>query len=368
MNVSIEDMDFVIGDEAMKAPQSFTRSYPIRHGQIDNWDHMERYWEHCIYKYMKCNPEDHAFLLTEPPLNAPENREYTAEIMFETFNVSGLYIAVQAVLALAASFPDPQSSQRILSGTVVDSGDGVTHVIPVVDGYVIGSAIKHIPVAGRDVTQFIQQFMRDRETNIPPEDAMLVAQKVKEQYGYVCKDVAKEFFRYDNDPDKFIKKMIMAHSVTGKPYTVDVGYERFLGAEVFFNPDIFSADFTTPLPNVVDETIQNCPIDVRRSLYKNVVLSGGTTMFKDFPRRLQRDLKRLVDHRTQVSDERSGHTSQKVDVEVISNHYQRFAVWFGGSMVGCTDDFYTVCHTKADYEEYGPSIARHNRTFASASA
>lgn len=78
---------------------------------------------------------------------------------------------------------------------------------------------------------------------------------------------------------------------------VDVGYERFLGPEIFFSPEIFSSEFTVPLPNVVDETIQACPIDTRRPLYKNIVLSGGSTMFKDFGRRIQRDVKRLSDGR-----------------------------------------------------------------------
>jgi actin-related protein 3 len=82
--------------------------------------------------------------------------------------------------------------------------------------------------------------------------------------------------------------------MTGAPYTCDVGYERFLGPEVFFNPEIFSSDFITPLPDVVDDCIIRCPIDVRRNLYKNIVLSGGTTMFKDFGRRLQRDIKKKV--------------------------------------------------------------------------
>jgi len=75
--------------------------------------------------------------LTEPPLNTPDNREYTAEIMFETFNVPGLYIAVQAVLALCASLltkQDASGKQAGVTGTVIDSGDGVTHIIPVVSG------------------------------------------------------------------------------------------------------------------------------------------------------------------------------------------------------------------------------------------
>lgn len=93
---------------------------------------MERFLEQCIFKYLRAEPEDHHFLLTEPPLNTPENREYIAEIMFESFNVPGLYIAVQAVLALAASWTSRAIEDRTLTGIVVDSGDGVTHVIPVV--------------------------------------------------------------------------------------------------------------------------------------------------------------------------------------------------------------------------------------------
>jgi actin-related protein 3 len=128
---------------------------------------------------------------------------------------------------------------------------------------------------------------------------------------------------------------------TGLPYTCDVGYERFLGPEVFFNPEIFSSDFTTPLPDVVDEAIVRCPIDVRRGLYKNIVLSGGTTMFKDFGKRLQRDIKKNVDARMTANISRLGNLVRDapppaVDVNVISHPMQRYAVWFGGSMLAST--------------------------------
>lgn len=99
---------------------------------VEDWDLMEKFLEQCIFKYLRAEPEDHYFLLTEPPLNTPENREYIAEIMFESFNVPGLYIAVQAVLALAASWASRSIEERTLTGIVIDSGDGVTHVIPVV--------------------------------------------------------------------------------------------------------------------------------------------------------------------------------------------------------------------------------------------
>merc|ERR1712137_1508905 len=78
---TIEDLDFFIGNEAMANSKTYATKNPIKHGQIENWTNMEQFWEQCIFKYLRCEPEDHHFLLTEPPLNAPENREYTAEIM-----------------------------------------------------------------------------------------------------------------------------------------------------------------------------------------------------------------------------------------------------------------------------------------------
>ena len=95
--------DFYIGDEADTV--GYAAKYPIRHGVVEDWDLMERFWEQCIFKYLRAEPEDHYFLLTEPPLNTPENREYTAEIMFESFNVPGLYIAVQVRISLLTLIP-----------------------------------------------------------------------------------------------------------------------------------------------------------------------------------------------------------------------------------------------------------------------
>jgi actin-related protein 3 len=103
--------------------------------------------------------------------------------MFGSFNVPGLYIAVQAVLALAASWTSGQVGEHTLTGIVIDSGDGVTHVIPVAEGYVIGSCIKHIPIAGRDITYFIQQLLREREVGIPPEQSLETAKAIKVKTG-----------------------------------------------------------------------------------------------------------------------------------------------------------------------------------------
>ncbi|GMH26091.1 hypothetical protein Nepgr_027934 [Nepenthes gracilis] len=359
------DVDFLIGDEAIARSRSssiYNLKYPIKNGQVDDWDGMERFWQQCIFNYLRCDPEDHYFLLTESPLTAPESREYTGEIMFETFNVPGLHMAVQPVLALAAGYT---TSKCEMTGVVVDVGDGGTHVVPVAEGYVIGSSIKSIPISGRDVTLFVQRLMRERGENIPPEDSFEVARKVKEMYCYTCSDIVKEFNKHDKEPAKYIKQWKGTKPKTGASYSCDIGYERFLGPEVFFNPEIYSSDFTTPLPAVIDACIQTAPIDTRRALYKNVVLSGGSTIFKDFHRRLERDLKKIVDARVLASEARLGRElkSHPVEVNVVSHHIQRYAVWFGGSVLASTPEFYAVCHTKAEYEEHGASICRANPVF-----
>lgn len=377
----MSDLDFYIGYEAQKRAANYSLNYPIGHGIVENWDNMEKLWQRCLFKYLKCEPENHYVMLTEPPMNPPENRELAAEIMFETFNVPGLYMAVQAVLSLTAAWTTLQYSKKELSpldlkkkltGCVIDSGDGVTHVVPVAEGYVIGTSIRHIPVAGRDVSEFVQQNLKDRHEPIPPEDLKLVAQKIKEQFCYTCKDVVKEFQKYDKDPSMF-RKFSGIHSKSKKPWECTVGYERFLGPEVFFSPEIFRPEFPSPLSQVVDEVIVSSPIDCRRPLYNNIVLSGGSTMFKDFGKRLQRDIKRLVDGRLKRNMQKMGITREedkprsiKVDVASHTAKMQRYAVWLGGSIMASHPEFYKVCHTKADYDEQGPRIARFNVAFNAA--
>ncbi|KAI4792926.1 hypothetical protein KUCAC02_033047, partial [Chaenocephalus aceratus] len=341
----------------------------IRHGVVEDWDLMEKFMEQIIFKYLRAEPEDHSFLM---------NREYLAEIMFETFNIPGLYIAVQVrnktfwnnylelrFLALAASWTSRQVGERTLTGVVIDSGDGVTHAIPVAEGYVIGSCIKHIPIAGRDITFFIQQLLRDREAGIPPEQSLETAKAIKERYCYICPDIVKEFSKFESDPGKWIKQYHGVNAVTKTDFNIDVGYERFLGPEIFFHPEFANPDFMQPISDIVDEVIQSCPIDVRRPLYKNIVLSGGSTMFRDFGRRVQRDLKRVVDARLKFSEELSGGRlkPKPMEVQVVTHHMQRYAVWFGGSMLASTPEFSQVCHSKKDYDEIGPSICRHNPVF-----
>ena len=212
----LNDLDFHTGYEADR--ELYRTVKPMNQGEVNDWDLYERYMEQIIFKYLRCEPEDHSFLLTEPPLNSPENREYTAEIMFESFNVPSLKIAVQAVLAMFAgnrikewkagniTYTNNETYED-LTGTIVDSGHGVTHIIPIIDGYVAGSHIEEMKIAGSNIDNMVYTLLKNREkNNLPSGDKDAISSKIKENYCYLTNDVAKEFQKYSNNPDKYIKQ------------------------------------------------------------------------------------------------------------------------------------------------------------------
>mmetsp|Transcript_9595 Transcript_9595/g.9378 ORF Transcript_9595/g.9378 Transcript_9595/m.9378 type:complete len:279 (-) Transcript_9595:462-1298(-) len=229
--VQFNDYDYFIGEEALKNSSTHKLTYVLNGGMIENWEQMEKYWHKSIFEYLRADPEEHYMVLTEPPMNTPENREQMAEIMFETFGVPGLFIGVQAVLALYAGvYASVDKSENIqgkdLTGTVVDSGDGVTHVIPIVHGYPISNNIKHIPIAGRDITKFVSDSLKTRKEKIPASDLREVSRIIKESNCYCAPDILKEHKKYDEkikDPEtgkwkqsKKFKKVSMTSPYSGK--------------------------------------------------------------------------------------------------------------------------------------------------------
>jgi len=137
-----------------------------------------------MFAHLRCDPTEHNFILTEPPMNTPENRELIAEIMFETFGVNGLYIGVQAILALFSNYGlrDNFRPTDTLNGCVLDIGDGVAHVIPVCDNYCVTSNIKSMPIAGSNITEFLLKTLRDRGEDLPINNRLEIIREIKENY------------------------------------------------------------------------------------------------------------------------------------------------------------------------------------------
>mmetsp|Transcript_7901 Transcript_7901/g.9049 ORF Transcript_7901/g.9049 Transcript_7901/m.9049 type:complete len:177 (+) Transcript_7901:734-1264(+) len=157
------------------------------------------------------------------------------------------------------------------------------------------------------------------------------------------------------------KKVSLTSPYSGKRIKCDLGYEAFMGPEVFFHPEFVKADYRESLDEIVDLAIVKSPLDNRLDLYKNIVLSGGSTLFKNFDKRLEQEVRRRVNTRYEAL----GILENAPEVKVSQNVVQQTAVWFGGSMLADKrDNFARIVSTKEQYDEWGPSIARHNPVFS----
>lgn len=184
------EKDYYIGDEAQQKRGVCKVKYPISHGIIEDWDDMKKIWSHTFFNEIRDPPEDHPVLLTEAPLNPKTNREMMTHIMFETFEVPAMYIQIQAVLSLYAA--------GRTTGIVVDSGDGVTHTVPIFEGYQIPHAIDKILLAGRDLTEYMVRILKDSGHNFESSAEKETVRDMKEKLCYVAEDYEAELAKAES--------------------------------------------------------------------------------------------------------------------------------------------------------------------------
>jgi len=322
--------EIYVGEEAQAKRGILKLSYPIEHGIVNDFDSMVKVWNHCMYNELRIDPIGQSVLLTEAPLNPKKNRERMVSEMFETFNVQRTYISIQAVLSL-------YSSGRT-TGIVADCGDGVAHYVPIYEGFGLKDSILRVNLAGRDLTERMATLLTERGIDLTSSAEKEIARDMKEKHAYVALDFDQEITEFNQNQ---ASKEVNYEMPDGK--VVTLGSERFRCPEAIFKPDLMSIE-AAGMHSSVNNSIQKCDIDVRKDLYHNIVCSGGTTLYKGLPERLQKEIDALTP------------TGGSVKPKVIAPAERKYSVWIGGSILSSLQTFESSWITREEYEESGAVI------------
>lgn len=321
--------DYFVGSQAEEKRESLILRHPVEHGIVEDWDDFEKVLRHTFTNELQVNPEGHNVLITETALNPKVNREKLTQLLFDTFNVPGLYVANTAVLSLY--------SAGKFTGVVVEIGDGVAHIVPVFDGSVLPHSIQRINLAGRDLTDYLIQILSERGLHLTTGAEREIVKEIKEKLCYVALDFDEELDASKTGSSKEANYEMPDGNV------ITIGSERFRTPEILFKPSLIGKEFGG-IHEQVHQAITKSDVDVRKDLYQNIVLSGGTTLFAGLPERLTKEVQKLAPQAT------------KSLVKVIAVPERKYCSWIGGSILSSISTFSSMWITKEEYQDAGPSI------------
>ncbi|KAJ8704088.1 hypothetical protein PYW07_013382 [Mythimna separata] len=322
--------ELFVGPRAEEHRGLLSIKYPMEHGIVTDWNDMERVWNYIYSKdQLSTFSEEHPVLLTEAPLNPRRNREKAAEVFFETFNVPALFLSMQAVLSLYAT--------GRTTGVVLDSGDGVTHSVPIYEGFAMPHSIMRVDVAGRDVTRYLRLLLRKEGVNLRTSAELEIVKAIKERACYLSPNPLKE------ETLETERAQYTLPDGTG----LEIGPARFRAPEVLFRPDLIGEE-CEGLHEVLMFAIQKSDMDLRKVLYQNIVLSGGSTLFRGFGDRLLAEIRRLA--------------PKDMKIRISAPQERLYSTWIGGSILASLDTFRKMWVSKREYDEEGHR-AVHRKTF-----
>ncbi|CAD7968245.1 unnamed protein product [Amoebophrya sp. A25] len=316
------DRDFYCGDEVTENQEYLSVSHPVEGAIIENFQHIEMLWDYIFVDVLQIQPENHGVLLTEAPYNPKPNRERTVELMFEAFGVPSLSIRIQGVLALMG--------QGRTTGLVLDAGAGVTHAIPILDGYGMPYNIKKMHCAGRELDVYLAKLLAKNAYPMSTSFRRREVVKMKEVLCYVSMDPNEE------------KVLKAAQYRMPDGERIELHDECWKCPEALFNPGSLGIEAEAGgVAGLIWDCVGSCEIDARRPLLQNIVLSGGSTMFRNFDARLSRELMLM--------------SSSQLPTRVVTTATDRKnSVWQGAQVFANLGTMQRdLWITALDYDEYG---------------
>ncbi|XP_012463097.1 actin-related protein 4 [Gossypium raimondii] len=341
---------------------------PLKDGVVVDWDIVDSIWDHALKDCLLVDPKEHPMLLAEPSSNTQQQRERTAELMFEKYKVPALFLAKNAVLTSFAS--------GRATSVVVDSGGGSTTVAPVHDGYVLQKAVSSSPIGGEFLTDCLMKSLESKGIVIKPRYSF----KRKEIQPGVFQTVDVDFPHTTESYRLYSQRVIASDikecvcrapdtpydesaysNIPMTPYelpdgqTIEIGADRFKIPDILFNPplaqtipgmDNFAeiSPSVRGLPQMVIESINRCDVDIRKELFGSILLAGGTASMQQLKERLEKDLLEESPQAARVKVLASGNATER-----------RFSVWIGGSILASLGSFQQMWFSKSEYEEHGAS-------------
>ncbi|OHT05637.1 Actin-related protein 2-A [Tritrichomonas foetus] len=329
--------DVMICDEITPVRQYLDLTFPVEHGVIKNWEDETLVLDYLFKNKLKINNEDHPVLITEAPLNPLENRKKIFEVFFETFNFPAIQMAPQALLVLYA--------QGLVTGVVVDSGDGVTHIMPIFENYLLSHLIGRMDIAGRDITEHMVKLLTLRGYTFHKSSDFDVVREIKEKMCFVSADINVDR-RIANETTTYVVPYVLNDG-----RIIKVSGERFEAPEVLFQPELLGIE-GNGIHQLLFDTIMKSDINLRKEFFKSIVVSGGTTMYPGFSTRLENELRRLVLNNVLKGDTKAL-KSYKISVEDPPN--RRFLVYLGATVLANLSKEKTQSWAqRTAYKEAGP--------------
>lgn len=201
-------------------------------------------------------------------------------MFFETFGVPAIYFQSQAVLSLYA--------RGMTTGVVFDCGDGVSHASAVYEGFSINSATQRMDLGGRHVTQHLMQLLRRAGYAFHTTAEFEIVRQIKERFCYVEPLSTKKQSNFNQiRPDD--QEGNFTSVVLPDGNSIKLGTQKASAPEILFKPDLVGLEYPG-VHEMVANCIKKCDIDLRKTLYSQIIVAGGTTLMKDFCDRLHKQI------------------------------------------------------------------------------